>query len=292
MPGRQWEAPRTEDQARTYAGVAITIVFSLPYPSCSLPHTAGAAQPHLISANHRLHRCDSQFDCGIPASTGSDHDCSTVPQENSDRHRSGPGRRMARFSATSHWSVEREHARRVPFLDGPDPSYQITGTYDGDSTYATASGSTTISLAPAATGHTHWSATLYTPQKFSLVTLHAGQVSYVAAGERLHRCRRCSCVSHDNGQPIAHCDGVVGAGDANPYTVPCQINPIAPGTHVYAADVSRHETVPLIGLFADNRGFSGHSHHGDRYFGNRITGPRPKDLSRSRSLHRNLECSG
>ena len=40
----------------------------------------------------------------------------------------------------------------------------------------------------------------------------------------------------DNGQPIAHCDGVVGAGDANPYTVPCQINPIAPGTHVYAAE--------------------------------------------------------
>ncbi len=117
--------------------------------------------------------------------------------------------------------------------DGPDPSYQITGTYDGDSTYATASGSTTISLAPAATV-TSLVSDSYTPQKFSLVTLHATIV--VAAPASASTDVEGAVVFTDNGQPIAHCDGVVGAGDANPYTVPCQINPIAPGTHVYAAE--------------------------------------------------------
>lgn len=54
----------------------------------------------------------------------------------------------------------------TPFLDGPDPNYQITGTYEGDSTYAGATGSTTISLAPAATA-TSLVSSSYSPEKFS-----------------------------------------------------------------------------------------------------------------------------
>ncbi len=121
----------------------------------------------------------------------------------------------------------------TPFLDIPDSSYQITGLYEGDPTYAAASGSTTVSLAPASTV-TSLTSDSYSPQKFSMVTLQATIVVAAPASDSTDV--EGSVVFTDNGQPIAHCDGVVGAGDANPYTVPCQINPIAPGTHIYAAE--------------------------------------------------------
>jgi len=121
----------------------------------------------------------------------------------------------------------------TPFLDAPGSNYEITGLYAGDSTYAPASGSTTVPLAPAATV-TSLTSDSYTPQKFSLVTLHATIV--VAAPASASTDVEGSVVFTDNGQPIAHCDGVVGAGDVNPYSVPCQINPISPGTHIYAAE--------------------------------------------------------
>lgn len=122
-----------------------------------------------------------------------------------------------------------------PLLDNPSPTYQLTGLYEGDGTYASAQGSTTIDLHQAATTTT-LNASSSSAQKFSSVYLTA-TVLVTAPGTG--SADVAPVVFSDNGVPITtplpDCDGIEGYADQNPYTVTCVINAIAPGTHVYAA---------------------------------------------------------